>query len=204
MAETKSDGKFIQEAIKRPGALTARAKRKGRSILAQAREDVKSGTTLEKSQGNIKPWEISRFTLPEAYWFLMDPKDVGPGGSEVMTDAEIDQEVRHWQGMTWLEKEGVEYPFWATVSVREKAVLKIKDSEYEVYIIDFSFIEDHPEGTKNFVKTIWYSPEFETSLRTDYIMGDEVFSMRMVAFNSPEDLDNSEESEPEGLGTVRL
>lgn len=47
------DKKFIQSAIKRPGALTNRAKSKGRSILAQAQQDVKSGTTLQKQQGNF-------------------------------------------------------------------------------------------------------------------------------------------------------
>jgi len=108
------------------------------------------------------------------------------------------------EGMTWLEKEGVEYSYWATVSVREKAKIKIKDTKYNVYIIDYSFIEDHPEGPKNYTKTVWYSPEFETSLRTDYVLGDEVFSMRMVAFNSPEEIEDTEDREPEGLGTVRL
>ena len=45
--------KFIQSAIKRKGALTARAKREGQSINAQAREDVKSGTKLQKQQSNF-------------------------------------------------------------------------------------------------------------------------------------------------------
>ena len=52
---SKDDEKkdFIQDAIKRPGALTRRAKRNGRSILEQARKDKSSGTTLEKRQANF-------------------------------------------------------------------------------------------------------------------------------------------------------
>ncbi len=45
--------KFIQSAIKRPGALTARAKKMGRSTTGQAQQDIKSGTTLQKQQANF-------------------------------------------------------------------------------------------------------------------------------------------------------
>lgn len=45
--------KFIQAAIKRPGALTRRAEREGRTIPAQAKHDVAAGTTLEKRQANF-------------------------------------------------------------------------------------------------------------------------------------------------------
>jgi hypothetical protein len=48
-----SGKKFIKSAIKRPGALSARAKRSGRSTLAQARKDKRSGTTLQKRQANF-------------------------------------------------------------------------------------------------------------------------------------------------------
>ena len=50
----KSKGKnFIKSAIKRPGALTARAKSKGKTIVQQAKTDIKSGTTLQKQQSNF-------------------------------------------------------------------------------------------------------------------------------------------------------
>lgn len=45
--------KFIQSAIKRPGALTARASRNNKSTAAQAQQDMKSGTTLQKQQANF-------------------------------------------------------------------------------------------------------------------------------------------------------
>lgn len=48
-----ADKKFIQKAIKRPGALTRRAKREGRTVDAQARHDAKDGTTLQKRQANF-------------------------------------------------------------------------------------------------------------------------------------------------------
>ena len=51
---TKKGGKkFIRNAIKRPGALSARAKRNKRSTTAQARHDAKHGTTLQKRQANF-------------------------------------------------------------------------------------------------------------------------------------------------------
>ena len=43
---------FMKNAIKRPGALTNRAKKNNRSILQQAEHDKKSGTTLQKQQAN--------------------------------------------------------------------------------------------------------------------------------------------------------
>lgn len=46
-------GKTIQSAIKRPGALSSRAKRNGRSTTAQARHDKAQGTTLQKQQANF-------------------------------------------------------------------------------------------------------------------------------------------------------
>lgn len=41
----------ISSGIKRPGALTSRAKRNGNTVNQQARKDVKSGSTLAKRQG---------------------------------------------------------------------------------------------------------------------------------------------------------
>lgn len=49
----KEPKKFIQAAIKRPGALTRRAKKEGRTVLAQAQHDESAGTTLEKRQANF-------------------------------------------------------------------------------------------------------------------------------------------------------
>lgn len=108
------------------------------------------------------------------------------------------------QGKNYSEKKGDEFSFWATISVREKTKMKIKEAEYDVFIIDFSFIENHPEGTKNYVKTIWYWPELEISLKTDYVTDDGVFSMRVVSLDEPDTFEEDEEDEPEGLGTVRL
>lgn len=43
----------VKKAIKRPGALSSRAKRSGRSTSAQARRDKKSGTPLQKKQASF-------------------------------------------------------------------------------------------------------------------------------------------------------
>lgn len=43
----------IKKAIKRPGALTARAKRNGRSVTGQIAADLKSGSKLHKQQANF-------------------------------------------------------------------------------------------------------------------------------------------------------
>jgi hypothetical protein len=49
-----SSGNFIASAIKRPGALTRRAKSgKKRSVHGQARHDMKHGTTLQKRQASF-------------------------------------------------------------------------------------------------------------------------------------------------------
>lgn len=50
MARKKSSSRRKPIKIKRPGALTARAKRSGRSVSAQAARDKKSGTPLQKKQ----------------------------------------------------------------------------------------------------------------------------------------------------------
>ncbi|KKN70272.1 hypothetical protein LCGC14_0432970 [marine sediment metagenome] len=50
------DKKFIQKAIKRPGALTRKAKSAGKSILSFAQEAVKAGSkasTLTKQQAGF-------------------------------------------------------------------------------------------------------------------------------------------------------
>jgi len=108
------------------------------------------------------------------------------------------------EGRYHSEKEGIDYPFWTTISVREETTLKVKENEYDVFVIDFSYFEEHPDGPKNYIKTIWYSADMETSLRTEYVMEDEVFSMRVVSLDEPDDLEDSDEDEPRGLGTVRL
>ena len=43
----------IKKAIKRPGALSARAKRNKRTTLQQAKFDKTNGTTLQKRQANF-------------------------------------------------------------------------------------------------------------------------------------------------------
>lgn len=48
----KSSGKFIQSAIKRPGALT-KAKKKGESTGAAASRLAKSGSPLQKKQAQF-------------------------------------------------------------------------------------------------------------------------------------------------------
>lgn len=49
-----SSGNFIKSAIKRPGALTKRAKSgTKRSVHAQAQHDMKHGTTLHKRQASF-------------------------------------------------------------------------------------------------------------------------------------------------------
>lgn len=96
------------------------------------------------------------------------------------------------------------YPFFVTINVREKTEIAIKEEFYPVYIIEYSFIEEHPDGTKLYTKTAWYSEELEISLRSDYVLDNGTFSMRIVALDEPEGLADEEENQPEGLGTVRL
>ena len=43
----------ISKAIKRPGALSSRARKNGRTTLQQARHDKTKGTTLQKQQANF-------------------------------------------------------------------------------------------------------------------------------------------------------
>lgn len=43
----------IKKAIKRPGALSNRAKKNGRTTLQQARYDKNNGSTLQKRQANF-------------------------------------------------------------------------------------------------------------------------------------------------------
>lgn len=50
MSEKK---KFIKSAIKRPGALSKRADKEGKTVNQQADYDMKKGTPLEKKQANF-------------------------------------------------------------------------------------------------------------------------------------------------------
>ncbi|MEE8295967.1 MAG: hypothetical protein V3R64_09670 [Sphingomonadales bacterium] len=96
------------------------------------------------------------------------------------------------------------YPFFVTINIREKTEIAIKEEIFPVYILEFSFIEEHPDGTKTYTKTAWYSEEMEISLRTDYVMENGTFSMRIVALEELEGVGDENEEQPEGLGTVRL
>lgn len=53
MKKKKTKKLNISKAIKRPGALSARAKRNNRTVLQQARHDKKKGSTLQKQQANF-------------------------------------------------------------------------------------------------------------------------------------------------------
>ena len=53
MAKSKSKKLDIKKAIKRPGALSSRARKNNRTTLQQARFDKKNGTTLQKQQANF-------------------------------------------------------------------------------------------------------------------------------------------------------
>ena len=56
------------------------------------------------------------------------------------------------------------YPFFVTINVREKTKIAIKEKMFPVYIVEYSFIEEHPDGTKSWTKTAWFSEEMEISL----------------------------------------
>lgn len=55
MVKKKSKNKplVINDAIKRKGALTARAKRNGRTVTQQIAADLKSGTKLHQQQARF-------------------------------------------------------------------------------------------------------------------------------------------------------
>lgn len=112
---------------------------------------------------------------------------------------EVALEGRHY---TKGNEEG--YPFFVTIHVREKTEIAIKEKMFPVYIVEYSFIEEHPDGIKSYTKTAWYSEEMEISLRSDYVMNTSTFSMRIVALDEPDGLADEDENQPEGLGTVRL
>ena len=112
---------------------------------------------------------------------------------------EIMLEGRHY---TKANQDG--YTYYTTITVREKTEIAVKEEIFPVYIIDFSVVEDHPEGQRTFSKTSWYSEELETDIRTEYHWPEGTFSIRMVALEAPEDQGDDEGPEPEGLGTVRL
>jgi len=111
---------------------------------------------------------------------------------------EVTVEGRHYANDV---QEG--YPFYVTIHVRGKSEIMIKETSYPVYILDYSVVEDHPDGTKTYIKTAWYSEDLEAALRTDYKWETGSFSMRMVSFEEPEGFEE-EKRGPEGLGTVRL
>lgn len=96
------------------------------------------------------------------------------------------------------------YPFFVTINVREETEIMIKETSYPVFVLDYSIIEEHPDGRKTTTKTAWYSEEMEASLRTDFVWESGSFSMRIVALDEPEGTAEDDESQPEGLGTVRL
>lgn len=56
----KAFKKFVKKAIKRKGALSSRAKSEGKTTEAEALENKKSGTPLEKKQANF----FLNFLLP--------------------------------------------------------------------------------------------------------------------------------------------
>lgn len=51
--KSKKKRLVINDAIKRKGALTARAKRNGRTVSQQISADLKSGSKLHKQQANF-------------------------------------------------------------------------------------------------------------------------------------------------------
>lgn len=109
-----------------------------------------------------------------------------------------------FEGTQHSEKEDLTYPFWAHISVREEQMIMIKDREYPVFVLDFTFIEERPDGTLTFTKTAWYSQDLEMSLKTEYTTEDKSFVIRVVSMDTVENYEEEEEYEPEGLGTVRL
>ena len=111
---------------------------------------------------------------------------------------EVALEGRHY---TKGNEEG--YAFFVTINVREKTEIAIKEEKFPVYIIEYSFIEENPDGTKTYTKTAWYSESLEVSLRSDFVMNNGTFSMRIVSLDDPEGADE-EDNAPEGLGTTRL
>jgi hypothetical protein len=142
--------------------------------------------SVYNEEEEVKTW--SKFD--SAMIDTLFPLDVGK---------EVTIEGRHF---TNRNQEG--YPFYVTITVRREATIKVKEQDFPVFIIDFSVIEDNPEGEKTFTKTQWYSEELELAIRTDYQWEDRTFSMRLVALEALEDREEEEGNPPEGLGTVRL
>lgn len=108
------------------------------------------------------------------------------------------------KGRFFVQRENFEYPFYVTITVGDKTDIQIKDKTYPVYVLDYSYIEERPDGTRTYAKTAWYSEEMETALRVDYAFSNKTFSMRIVSLDEPEDFPEDENPEPEGLGTIRL
>lgn len=96
------------------------------------------------------------------------------------------------------------YPFFVTITVRKETEMGIKGEAHRVFVLDYSAIEEHPDGERFFTKIAWYSPEMEAALRTDYVFDNAQFSMRIVAFGDENGFEGEEDNQPEGLGTIRL
>lgn len=107
-------------------------------------------------------------------------------------------------GRQHLEKERLDFPFTATIEMRERDKVKIKDSTYPVFVIDLTFVEHREQGEVEMVKTLWYSPELELALKAEYLFEGRVYPARVISLTGPDGELEEEPYEPEGLGTIRV
>lgn len=107
-------------------------------------------------------------------------------------------------GRQHLEKERLDFPFTATLSVRGRDKVQIKDQTYPVFVIDLTFVEHREQGAVEMAKTLWYSPELELALKADYHFEGRVYPVRVISLTGPNGELEEEPYEPEGLGTIRV
>lgn len=131
-------------------------------------------------------------------WVELDPKEI-----DLIFPLEVGREVP-FSGQEHAEHEGLVFPVAGTMRVRAKEAMALKDKTYEIYVIDLTLVEKRPGHERSFVKTMWYAPEIELPLRTDYIVDGRTYSMKVVDMIEPGGASEEETDEPRGLGTVRL
>lgn len=116
---------------------------------------------------------------------------------------EVGREIQ-FEGRQYTKRIEGGFPFFVTIKVRDKGQIEINGKTFPVFILDYAFVEEHPDGTKTLTKTAWYSEELQASLRTDYRWERGTFSMQMISMDEAPGPGSDDNEDPEGLGTIRL
>ena len=131
-------------------------------------------------------------------WIELDPKDI-----DRAFPLEVGRQIS-FAGEEHAEHEGLVFPVVGTLQVRSRETMTLKGRTYDIFVVDLAIAERRPGGERSFLKTMWYAPEIEVPLRTDYLVDGRVYSMKVVNIIEPGAKNDEDTDEPRGLGTVRL